>query len=295
MLKTWGYDPVMARDGDEALARLRAPDAPALAVIDWMMPGRDGIDVIRELRLKKPEPYTYVLLLTARSLRRDVLAGLDAGADDYLVKPYDQIELRTRLRVGVRVVKAQAQVIAAREQLREQAKRDGLTGLHNRTAALERLDEELNRAKRTGAPLSVMVVDLDHFKAVNDRLGHLVGDDVLRGVAQRMAGALRSYDLVGRYGGEEFLVVLPDTPLDDGLRLGERLLEAIGEPTETSAGPVTLGGSIGLASTEGWGAELELEDMIRAADAAMYRAKDAGRSRVVASPGPRPVEVGKLS
>lgn len=295
MLKTWGYEPVMARDGDEALARLLADDAPMLALIDWMMPGLDGVDVVRQLRARKPEPYTYVILLTARSLRRDVLAGLDAGADDYQVKPYDQLELRTRLRVGVRVIRAQAQVIAAREQLREQAKRDPLTGLHNRTAALERLDRELNRSKRTGAALSVLVIDLDRFKQVNDQRGHLVGDEVLRGVATRMAGALRSYDLVGRYGGEEFLVVLPDTPLEDGRRLGERLLRAIAEPTETAVGPITLGASIGLASTEGWGDELELEDIIRAADAAMYRAKDTGRGCLVASPGPRPVEVHQLS
>jgi len=295
VLESWGYQPIAARDGDEALARLLEPNGPTLALVDWMMPGLDGVDVIQKLRALRPEPYTYVILLTARALRRDVLQGLEAGADDYLVKPYDQLELRTRMQVGVRVVKAQAAVIEAREQLREQAKRDPLTGLHNRTAVMERLELELNRSKRTGCPVSVLLIDLDHFKAVNDQHGHLVGDEVLRGVAQRMAAAVRSYDMVGRYGGEEFLVVLPDTPLLDGRRLSERLLEAVSDPTATDEGPMRLSASIGLASTEGWGEDLSLEDLIRAADAAMYHAKDAGRGRIEVSPTPDTPKVVQLS
>src|SRR4051794_17238522 len=209
MLNKWGYSPIMARDGNEAWRILESENAPRLAVLDWMMPGIDGVEICRRLRSLNPEPYIYILLLTARTESQDLIEGMDAGADDYLTKPFNAHELRVRLHAGRRILDLQEELLKAREALRKQATHDGLTGLLNRTGILEKLDDELSRATRTGTPVSVLMADLDLFKSINDTRGHLAGDAVLREAARRLKAAARRYDSVGRYGGEEFLIVLP--------------------------------------------------------------------------------------
>jgi two-component system, cell cycle response regulator len=178
-LRRWGYDVVVAKDGLEASQILLSPDSPKLAVLDWMMPGMDGIQLCQEIRRNKPEPYTYILLLTGKRAQDDVIAGLDAGADDYVTKPFDPAELKVRLRTGKRILFLQEQLINAREALRDQATHDRLTGLWNRAAILDMLNSELARAARQGAPVAIMMADLDSFKAINDTYGHPTGDDVL--------------------------------------------------------------------------------------------------------------------
>jgi len=207
---------------------------------------------------------------------------MDSGADDYIMKPFEVDELRARLRAGRRVLALQDELVEAREALREQATRDGLTGLWNRTAIFDILQNELARSRRSGEPLIVLMADLDGFKPVNDRFGHQAGDAVLRQVATRMRAAVRRYDSVGRYGGEEFLIVLPSCELVGGLALAERIRRAIGaECFRAGDVEIRLTCSLGAACASP-PAIPPADDLVREADAALYRAKHQGRDRVEA-------------
>ena len=278
MLTRWGYEAVMARDGTEAWNLLERSDAPRLAVLDWMMPGMDGVEICRRIRSANREPYVYILLLTARTESQDLIEGMDAGADDYLTKPFNAHELRVRLRAGRRILDLQEELLQAREALREQATHDGLTGLLNRTSILEKLDDELSRAARNGSSVSVLMIDLDRFKSVNDTQGHLAGDAVLREAASRLRSASRRYDSVGRYGGEEFLVVLPGCEAPAARVQAERLREAVaGTPFRADSRPLDMTCSIGLACSS----HCPPAELVREADDALYQAKANGRNRVV--------------
>lgn len=283
-LEKWGYEVVVCQDGRQAWDTLQEPDAPCLALLDWMMPGKDGAQLCREIRQQEGRPYVYLVLLTAKASQEDMIAGLDAGADDYLTKPFDRRELELRLRTGRRILDLQAELIAAREALRVQATHDVLTGLWNRRAILEALEAELSRSRRQGSPLGLIVADLDHFKAINDCYGHTVGDAVLREAARRMRGAIRPYDGMGRYGGEEFLIVLPGCDSSRTAMVAERLRTAVSaEPAATSAGPIAFSASFGVVSNMSGEAQ-DAESFIHAADQALYRAKSAGRNCVVVAP-----------
>ena len=222
-LTGWGYDVVAARDGQEALAALDADPKLQLAIVDWVMPGLDGLEVCRRIRAAAQEPYRYVMLVTARDNKEDIVRGLDAGADDYIVKPCNPLELKVRLRAGRRVIDLEDQVIQAREALRHEATHDSLSALLNRRAVLQQLDREHTRALRTSRGLTVLMVDFDRFKAINDSYGHDCGDAVLRECAERIRSTVRPYDFAGRIGGEEFLVVLPDCDSGEAFGVAERL------------------------------------------------------------------------
>ncbi len=191
-LSVLGYDVVAVADGQQAWHALQQPDAPRLALLDWMMPGIDGPEVCRRLRERGPGPYVYVILLTAKTGRADVVAGLNAGADDYIVKPFHQDELEARVRAGRRIVDLEAQLLEAKEQLRLQATCDPLTGLLNHGAIQDAFRMELRRASRERGRLGLVLLDLDLFKSVNDTYGHLAGDAVLREAAQRMKATVRT-------------------------------------------------------------------------------------------------------
>lgn len=279
-LAKWDYEVVVACDGAAAWQILQREDAPKLAILDWMMPGMDGVQICRELRKRNKECYIYTLLLTAKFQKTDIIAGLNAGADDYLTKPFDSSELKARLRAGRRIIELQERVRSAYDKLHFQASHDALTGVMSRAAVLEILQTELTRAQRQGTTLGILMADLDHFKRVNDTYGHLAGDAVLREVATRMHSSVRPYDNVGRYGGEEFLIVLPGCDIVTAMSRAEGLRLAIGQqPIETSEGmiPVTL--SVGV--TVGGGPKsADLEWLLRAADVALYQAKNGGRNQV---------------
>src|ERR671924_385299 len=179
MLTRWGYEVAVTRDGVEAWEVLQGADAPPLAILDWMMPGMDGVEVCRKVRQCGQEPYIYLLLLTTMGDKENIIEGLDAGADDYLAKPFDPHELQVRLRTGKRIMTLQAELIEAREALRVQAMHDALTGVWNRRAILEVLAKELARSRREGVPVAAAIADLDYFKRINDTYGHIVGDMVL--------------------------------------------------------------------------------------------------------------------
>jgi two-component system, cell cycle response regulator len=287
-LRDWDFEPVTAHNGEEALALLRGEDAPALAILDWMMPRMDGVDVCRALRAENRERYTYVLLLTARGEQADIVAGLEAGADDYIVKPFDKNELKVRLAVGRRIVALQRDLIEARETLRYLAMHDSLTGLMNRMAVLDAVNREISRSRREGSPLSVILADLDFFKALNDRHGHLAGDTVLRETARRMTAVVRQYDTVGRYGGEEFLVVLPNASADAARDVAERIRHAIQyEPMAADGRDIDVAMSLGVSTVIPDESTTE-RLILKSADDALYRAKTQGRNRVVAAGDPPP-------
>ena len=270
---------VTAADGSESLRILNGEESPRLAVLDWMMPSLDGVDVCRTVRRSGHEPYVYIILLTAKGHQTEIIEGLEAGADDYITKPYDLQELKARLRAGKRILELQEQLVSAREQLRVQATHDSLTGLFNRPAILEHLEREIVRSNREKKAMAVIMADLDHFKDINDTYGHQTGDAVLQETARRMLSSCRAYDFVGRYGGEEFLVVVPTSDLQAAVELAERLRQNVSaQPVDVRGRtiPVTL--SLGVA-TVAPGSEQSVQ-MLHQADEALYAAKRAGRNRV---------------
>jgi two-component system, cell cycle response regulator len=282
----WGYQVTSATNGSAAWEVLQQPNTPPLAVLDGMMPGMDGIEVCRKIRARDRSPYCYVLLLTAKDNKEDVVAGLEAGADDYLTKPFDVDELRARIRAGKRILDLQAALLRAHNTLQYESAHDTLTALWNRGAIVGFLKNEIERQQRSGLPLGLMMADVDHFKKINDTHGHLVGDAVLKEVARRLAAGVRTYDSVGRYGGEEFLVIVPGCKPADLVTSAERLRRSIAEHKfETSAGPLAVTLSIGIASGHDDSMRREdSEQLLRAADTALYAAKAQGRNRVAVAP-----------
>src|SRR5271169_4212657 len=227
-LRSWGFGVTLAKTGSEAWQILEQPDSPKLVLLDWVLPDLDGIELCQRIRQAGTSgPYVYVILLTSKDGRQNMLDAMQAGADDFLVKPFDELELKARLLVGERILKLQEELVAARESMRHAATHDSLTGLMNRGEILEMLQRELERARRERKPVGVILGDVDHFKKVNDTLGHLFGDEALREIGLRLRAQLRVYDGVGRYGGEEFLLILPNCDLPNTLARGNELRETI--------------------------------------------------------------------
>ncbi len=274
-----GHDVAQAVNGQAAWELLRQ-EPIQLVITDWMMPERDGLELIRLIREAEQSSYTYIILLTARGDKEDVVGGLEQGADDYLTKPFHQGELRARVSIGARILDLESRLKEAYERLHVVATHDKLTGLLNRGAVQEHLDTEWNRTARGGRPLSVLFVDLDHFKAVNDRYGHAVGDQALQAVAEVLTTSKRRYDHAARWGGEEFLLVLPDTGLQSAGVVAERLCARLA----TTLIPVSEGqqfgltASVGVASTS-VGAPPSTDALLAQADQALYRAKRMGRNQ----------------
>jgi two-component system cell cycle response regulator len=295
MLTHWGYEVILAPDGEDAWNRLRSLSAPRLAIVDWMMPRMQGPELCRRLRAETREPYTYVLMLTSRSETSDIVEGLDAGADDYLTKPFHAQELFARVRAGARMVRMHEQLLAAREELRERACTDDLTRLPNRFSILETLDGALSQADRQGEPLSVVLVDVDRFRQINDSFGHLAGDLVLRECGGRIRAAAPVEATAGRYGGEEFLVVLPGIGRASAVEAGDRILAAIAAETfhaGAASFPVTC--SAGVAGRD-IPYSADAASLLRAADEALQSARAERRERLAgalrtstASVSPRP-------
>ena len=269
----WGYEVTTAVSGEEALDLFEAGHEFPLALVDWMLPGIDGPELCRRLRAEETgsDRHAYLILLTARGTPADVVEGLDAGANDFVAKPFDDAELEVRLRVGRRIAELE-------ERLRISALNDPLTGLWNRRASRAFLEREAAKARRDNTSTAVVVIDLDHFKRINDSYGHPVGDEVLRETAKRIRGCLRSYDALARDGGEEFLLILPNTGERDALMAAERIRQVIGAaPMSTAAGRVPVTASFGVAVASG--IDVDGDALVKAADEGLYRAKKAGRNR----------------
>jgi two-component system, cell cycle response regulator len=284
-LERAGYEVTAVENGRLAADQLCLANGPRIALLDWVMPELDGPGVCREVRKRKEQSYVYMILLTSKESKEDVVTGLESGADDYLTKPFVPEELKARLRTGLRILDLEDRLVQAREAMRFQATHDGLTGLWNRSMIVDLLGRELARSRREHVSTSILMCDLDQFKTVNDNYGHLSGDDVLRETSKRLLASVRSYDFVGRYGGEEFLVVLNNCNPAFALARAEEIRKAISQrPVPTSSGPVPVTMSLGLLVSQEWGSR-PVEELLREADAALYAAKAAGRNCVrVASP-----------
>jgi two-component system cell cycle response regulator len=282
-LRKWGYEVVVACDGVEAWNALQGTDGPMVAILDWVMPGLTGPEVCRRVREREKEndTYTYLLLLTSKSLKEDLIEGMESGADDYITKPFDQHELKVRLRAGTRIIDLQRELVAAKDALREQAQKDFLTRIWNRSSILDILQRELARGARENRPVGVVLADLDHFKSVNDTYGHFAGDAVLREFTRRMQASIRPYDAIGRYGGEEFLVILPGSDDANTSAHAERMRSSLDRlPMEINDEERVVTCSFGATSWQP-GMDPDPEALIRIADDALYIAKNQGRNRVV--------------
>jgi two-component system cell cycle response regulator len=279
-LERAGYQVSTAENGREAADQLCGLGGPKLALLDWEMPKLDGPGVCREVRKKKEHSYIYMVLLTSKEAKEDIVAGLESGADDYLVKPFDTAELKARLRTGLRILDLENRLVEAREEMRFKASHDALTTLWNRGVVMELMGQELSRSHRENGTTVIVLCDIDHFKSVNDSFGHLIGDEVLRETAKRLLASVRSYDFVGRYGGEEFLVVLNNCDPAFAMARAEEIRNTIAQhPVETSSGPVTVTMSLGLLLSHEWGSR-SVEELLQEADKALYSAKAAGRNCV---------------
>ena len=280
--KAWGFEVSVAHDGAIAWKIYQESNDIQIAILDWMMPNLSGIELCQKIREKNQEPYVYLILLTSKNCPEDIISGLSAGADDYITKPFNPSELRARLKTGERIIKLEYELRMARQKFQELAMHDGLTNLLNRVAVLDELMGEIARANRTNTSLSSLMLDIDHFKKINDTYGHQVGDEVLVEVAARLKTELRVYDKIGRYGGDEFFIILSNCTWEFGKKVADRLLRRIsGTPIHTQSGPVQTAVSIGLTSTDKL-KEITPEIMINVSDKALYQAKHKGRNCFVA-------------
>ena len=281
MLQRSGYEVVLASDGQQACREISKIDGPKLALIDWMMPELDGPGVCREARRMNDTSYVYILLLTSKESHEDIVEGLEAGADDYLTKPCHPAELKARLLTGRRILELEGKLVEAREAMRFRATYDALTRLWNRSAILSHLMKSMERSVLDQDPVSILLCDIDHFKQVNDVHGHLTGDEVLAQVSARLQDSIRPNDRVGRYGGEEFLIVLSGCTAESLRTRAEQVrLNVQSTLFETSSGMLPMSISIGAATTRSWTRPLSVETLVKEADDALYRAKTAGRNRV---------------
>ena len=275
-----GHHCLAAADGDEAWA-LYLEHQPDVVVTDWMMPGMDGLALCRAIRAREQDLYTYVVLLTSQGSRDDVLAGLEAGADDYVTKPLDPFVLHARLLVARRITTLHADLAHYRRVLSRQARTDPLTGLDNRLKLSEDLEQLHRRSGRYGEQYSLAMCDVDNFKSYNDVYGHQAGDLALRAVGAALLGIVRKSDSVYRYGGEEFLLVLPQQSVSAAKALMERVLEAVRDLAIVHAGDPSgqLRLSAGISSFSA-DHRVDADTLVGEADAALYAAKAAGRNRV---------------
>ena len=285
-LRAWGFGVTLATTGSQAWEILQKTGSPKLVLLDWVLPDLDGIELCKRIREagssggESTAPYVYVILLTSNEGRQNMLDAMQAGADDYLVKPFDELELKARLLVGKRILALQDELVAARESMRHAATHDNLTGLMNRGEILAMLERELERSRRERTTLGVILGDVDHFKSVNDTLGHLFGDEALREIGRRLRAQLRVYDGVGRYGGEEFLMVLPNCDLPDALLRADELRKHVATTPVACSGEekmITMSMGVAVSRSEG---KNEVVTLLQQADAGLYAAKEKGRNRI---------------
>ena len=280
LVNRFGYDVESVDNGTAAWRALERSDAPQLVILDWFMPGMSGPEICRKVRQRSHAPYVYIILLTGMDTLHHQVEGMEAGADDYIGKPFHAEQLRARLRAGQRILELQRELLVAQKALEVRATHDGLTGLWSHAAILDRLAEELSRAEREMASLGVIFLDIDHFKQVNDSYGHTVGDQVLKEAARRMTLAVRSYDMLGRYGGEEFLIIAPGCDAQATVQLAERVSrEVTATPVMIPNGSITVTVSAGVTAVTG-GNKIDSGLILERSDRALYHAKRAGRNRV---------------
>lgn len=285
-LKKAGHRVVVAQNGREALDLFRKSFFP-MVLTDWMMPEMTGLELCKAIRAQACPGYVFVVFLTSKDDKNDIITALDAGADDYLTKPFHKAELIARLNTGKRVLALERSLKKANEDIRMLSITDPLTGIFNRGYLMERLPEEFNRARRYDHPLSLIMCDIDRFKKVNDTYGHEAGDAVLKSVAHCLNGCLRhGIDWMARYGGEEFLIMLSETDHEGAMAVAERLKTQFAQcPVDSRGHEIKVTASFGVATFQTHTHEQKSpEDLIREADRCLYRAKANGRNRIEGRP-----------
>lgn len=288
-LNKWGYESTVTHNGEQAweafkeniqTTRIHENKALRIAILDWEMPGIDGLELckkIRRLAKDRDDIYIYIILLTGKDRQEEIIKGLSSGADDYITKPFDFTELRVRLKNAERIIRTQ-------DRERQRATTDNLTQLWSRNKILEFLSEETEREGRYGEITGVIMADIDFFKKINDTYGHLVGDQVLKKVAQRLKKSMRIYDKIGRYGGDEFIAVFPRCGNKQIRSVAERLRIAVSsEKIDTSTGPLKITISIGGTCSENY-PSISSEELLKASDKALINAKKKGRNNSIILP-----------
>jgi len=275
-LKNWGYEVISVDDGLVAWEIMQNPDAPSLVISDWMMPNMDGVELCEKIRGIEKAEYTYFILLTSKADKKDVITGLESGADDFIVKPFDQGELKSRVKIGERIINLEHRII-------QLANTDFLTGILNRRAFMTRAEGEVSRGIREHKGFSLIMADIDHFKKINDAYGHQIGDKVLQNFARQLSQTTRIYDFAGRYGGEEFVICLPDTTREESGPIAERIRASIENIRFTlpdnAPFPIQITASFGVSFFIPLSNE-NIDSVIKRADDALYRAKAEGRNCV---------------
>jgi diguanylate cyclase (GGDEF)-like protein len=281
-LRKWGYKTLLANNGHEAWQALQKPGL-RLALLDWMMPKITGLELCQRIRRVSKPNYTYIILLTSKDELQDIIKGLEAGADDYMTKPVNFLELHARLQTGRRIIQLEDHLLKTQKRLYELSTRDNLTALWNRATILQFLEEELEQGAREKSPTSAIMLDVDLFKIVNDTYGHLAGDAVLRGIAAGLVKNVRLYDKIGRYGGDEIFIVLPNCSLTNVAKIAERLrLACARNKIKVPGGRISATLSLGCVSSEAMDRP-SVDRMIFACDRALYQAKHRGRDCVALS------------
>ncbi len=275
-----GYQVERAEDGQSGLDKIREW-RPHLVLLDVNMPGLNGLETLAKLRTR--EEYVSVVFVSANSKREDILTGLDAGADDYVCKPFDILELMARVRAQLRIKDLRDDLKRANERLRELVDIDDLTGLFNMRSLYKRLDFELDRARRHNRSVCVIMMDLDYFKRVNDQHDHLFGSFVLTQIGKMIRENIRKVDFAARYGGDEFLLVLTEINLEGAMTFANRLRQKIADQTfKNDHFSIQLTASMGLSLANPNESEIDARALVRYADRALYKAKENGRNRVEA-------------
>jgi diguanylate cyclase (GGDEF)-like protein len=287
-LEKYGYEVLRAKDGASAIKATKTASVDVI-LLDLMLPDISGNEVCRWLKMNNETRGIPIIMLTVRSSIEDKVAGLEAGADDYLPKPYNETELNARIYAALRTKSLQDELRRKNRQMEELLARveslavtDPLTELYNRRRLEVVLEKELKEVKRYGHTVSCLMMDIDHFKVVNDLYGHKAGDSVLREIARLIKDALREVDTVARWGGEEFVAVMPQTDKKDALNAALRIIELISSHRFEQAPERTITVSIGVSSTDHFIAVAER--LINAADLALYEAKRKGRNRAEVAP-----------
>ncbi|MBS3818621.1 diguanylate cyclase [bacterium] len=280
-IQDWGYDTISAKNGEEAWNIIQNKNI-RIAILDWMMPGSNGLNLCRKIReefQEKKKKYIYIILVTGRDSQEDVLEGLAAGADDYLSKPLNYQELRIRLQNGKRIIDLE-------ESRMKLASFDSLTQLWNHNKILDFFEEEIQRGKRENLPTGIIMADIDYFKRINDNYGHQIGDQALFEVSRRLKTAIRRYDKIGRYGGDEMLVVLPNCRHQNILQVAQRLCTSVNqEKIKSDGGFLDITISVGGVSSSIF-PQASSKNLLQISDKALYSAKMKGRNQAqIAQPG----------
>ena len=276
-VEEWGFVPVLAENADQALKTLATETTPHLLIIDWSMPGMSGPDLCKTIRKREDGQFFYILMLTGKEGNEAIIEAMEAGADDFLRKPFDHRVLKVRIAAGSRIVRLE-------QTLNQLASRDALTQCWNRRMIDELFANSIAESTRKRSKFSVMVLDIDHFKRVNDTFGHSGGDAALKHVVNILNTNLREYDQVGRYGGEEFVILLPATDRNEAWGVAERIRSAIQfQPTILNDDlKIELTVSIGIAEFDR-SRDANQSAFFERADKALYTAKQTGRNRIICS------------